>query len=168
MRRSVLLALVAALSLSPAILPDPGRADPVVAGEEHCVVNVATDDTLNLRERPGNGSAILARLRYGQCGVMVTGDCRGNWCPVEEGHFAGWAHRRYLSMVSPAMYCVTGVEEWDRLNLRAYPSASSRILARLDPHQCDIAFLPYAAGNWQKVRVEGREGWVNRRYLSGQ
>ena len=166
--RSVLLALVAALSLSPTLLPDQAQAGMIVPGEEHCVVNVATDDALNLRERPGNGSAILNRLRYNQCGVMVTGDCRGNWCPVEDGHFAGWAHRHYLSMVSPAMYCVTGVEEWDRLNLRAWPSASSRILTRLGPHQCDIAFLPYAVGNWQKIRVEGWEGWVNRRYLSGQ
>jgi uncharacterized protein YraI len=143
-------------------------ADPVVAGEEHCVVNVRTDDRLNLREGPGSGFRSLVGLPYARCGVMVTGECRGDWCPVEEGHYAGWAHRHYLSMVSPAMYCVSGVAEWDVLNLRAFPSAGSRVLAELDPHHCGIAFLPYAVGDWQKVRVDGWEGWVNRRYLSGE
>ncbi len=66
------------------------------------------------------------------------------------------------------MYCVTGVAEWDVLNLRAWPTANSRILAELAPNECDIAFLPYAVGSWQKVRAGGWEGWVNRRYLSGQ
>lgn len=169
MRRAI-LSLLAALSLSVQIVawPDGAQADPVVPGEEHCVINVASDDMLNIRERPGNGSTVITGLRYAQCGVMVTGDCQGNWCPVEDGHYAGWAHRRYLAMVSPAMYCVSNVEEWDRLNLRAYPSASSRILARLGPRRCDIAFLPYGVGDWQKVRVDGLEGWVNRRFVSGE
>ena len=168
--RRVMLGLLAALSLGVGLggLSRAAIAEPVVPGEEHCVVNIPTTDTLNMRARPGTGSGVLTRLRYAQCGIMVMADCRGNWCPVEDGHYAGWVHRRYIAMVSPAMYCVTGVEEWDRLNLRAYPSATSRILARLGPHQCDIAVLPYATGNWTKVRVNGREGWVNRRYISGE
>jgi SH3-like domain-containing protein len=164
----ILFALLSALALSAPLLPTPAQADLVVPGEEHCVVNIPTTDALNLRERPGVGSRILTTLRYAQCGIIVTENCRGNWCPAEEGHYAGYAHRNYLAMVSPAMYCVTGVAGWDKLNLRAYPSASSRILARLEPNQCDIAFLPYAVGNWQKVRVDGWEGWVARRYVSGQ
>jgi hypothetical protein len=48
------------------------------------------------------------------------------------------------------------------------PSAISRIIVELDPHQCDIAFLPYAVAGWQKVRVDGEEGWVNRKYVSGE
>ncbi len=170
MKRAI-LAILAAISLSATPLL-PAQADPVVPGEEHCVVNIPTTDTLNLRARPGTGSRVLTTLRYAQCGIIVTDDCRGNWCPAEEGHYAGWAHRRYLAMVSPAMYCVTGVAAWDKLNLRAFPAATSRIVARLAPNQCDIAFLPYAVGNWQKVRVDRGdsvwEGWVNRRYVSAQ
>jgi hypothetical protein len=71
-------------------------------------------------------------------------------------------------MVSPALYCVTGVARGDRLNLRAFPAATSRIVTRLSRNQCDIAFLPYATGTWQKVRVDGYEGWVNRRYVSAE
>lgn len=165
--KQVILGLLTTLSLGLGALP-LATADPVVPGEEHCVVNIPTSGTLNMRARPGAGTEVLTRLRYAQCGVMVTAECRGNWCPIEDGHYAGYAHRRYLAMVSPAMYCVSGVEAWDRLNLRAYPSTSSRVLARLGPNQCDIAILPYSIGNWVKVRADGREGWVNRRYLSGQ
>lgn len=140
----------------------------VVQGEEHCVVNVRASDVLNMRVRGSAASRIVATLRYGQCGIVVIGACQGAWCPVEDGHNAGWVHSRYISMVSPAMYCVTGVGPGDRLNLRAFPSASSRILTTLSRRQCDIAFLPYATGSWQKVRVRGYEGWVNRSFLSGQ
>jgi SH3-like domain-containing protein len=162
---TILAALAALLTLA---APASAQADLVVPGEEHCVVNVRSDDVLNLRARPSSNAPILEGLRYGQCGVVVTDECRGNWCPVEDGHHAGWVHRRYISMVSPAMYCVAGVEDWDVLNLRAWPAATSRVLAELPPDQCGIAFLPYARDGWQKVRVDGWEGWVSRRYLSGQ
>lgn len=146
----------------------PAAADPVVPGEEHCVVNVRADDELNVRAGPGVGYRIVSQKLYGQCGVMVTGTCSATWCPVEDGHVAGWVNRRFISMVSPAMYCVTGVANGDVLNLRAYPAATSAILTGLDRRQCDISFLPYAVGAWQKIRVSGWEGWVARRYLSAQ
>ncbi len=144
------------------------QADPVVPGEEHCVVNVRSDDILNMREAPNASSYVVAQKRYGECGIRVNDECEGNWCPVEDGHALGWVHRRYIAMVSPALYCVSGVAGGDVLNLRAFPSTQSRILAELPPHQCDIAFLPYAVGSWQKIRAGGWEGWVNRNYLSGE
>ncbi len=140
----------------------------VVPGEEHCVVNVRSDDRLNMRERPKANAPIAARKRYGECGLLVTGPCRGSWCPVEDGHSLGWAQKRYISMVSPAMYCVTGVARGDTLNVRAWPSPQSRVLTQLSRRTCGIALLPYATGSWQKVRIDGRQGWVNRRYLSGE
>jgi SH3-like domain-containing protein len=87
---------------------------------------------------------------------------------VEDGHYEGWVNGKYISMVSPSMYCVTGVADDDVLNMRAYPSTVSTVVAELDPNQCDIAFLPYAVGNWQTVRVDGDEGWVNRNFVSGE
>lgn len=166
--RTGILGLLAAAILVLAPAATPVRADPIAVGAEHCVVNVRADDALNLRMGPSASTAIQTRWNYGHCGITVTGACRGDWCPVEDGHYAGWAHRRFLAMVSPAMYCVTGVAANDVLNLRAWPAATSRILARLAPNSCGIAFLPYARDNWQKVRAGGWEGWVNRSYLSGQ
>jgi SH3-like domain-containing protein len=143
-------------------------ADPVVPGEEHCVVNVRSDDRLNLRAAPSAQARIVGRLRYADCGVTITAACQGSWCPVDDGHYAGWAHRRYLAMVSPARYCVVGVAPGDRLSLRAFPSPDSRILTRLGRRQCGISFLPYRVGAWQKIRAGGWEGWAHSRYLSGQ
>ncbi|ESR24025.1 SH3 domain-containing protein [Lutibaculum baratangense] len=160
---SFILVLAVALGLG-----GPAVAEPVVPGEEHCVVNVRSDDRLNLRDGPHARAAILARLRHDACGILVTGGCRGEWCRVEDGHSLGWVHRHYIAMVSPARYCVTGVAPGDVLNLRAWPSSQSRVLTRLDRRRCGIAFLPYATNGWQKVRVGGYQGWVNRRYLSGQ
>ncbi len=150
-----------------AVWPTAAAAQ-VVPNEEHCVVNVRADDRLNMRARPSSSARVVARLRYGQCGIIVMDECQGNWCPIEDGHNSGWVNRRYLSMVSPALYCVTGVARGDRLNVRAFPSSTSRVIHRLDRRQCDIAFLPYATSGWQKIRVEGYEGWVSRRYLSGE
>jgi SH3-like domain-containing protein len=161
--------LLVAVTIALASLGGAGTASAqVVEGEEHCVVNVRASDALNVRERGRVGSRIVTTLNYGECGVIVTGACQGSWCPIEDGHHAGWVHSHYISMVSPAMYCVTGVRPGDILNLRAYPSPQSRILAELPRRQCNISFLPYATNGWQKVRVQGYEGWVNRRYLSGQ
>lgn len=140
----------------------------VVEGEEHCVVNVKSSDVLNVRAKSSASSKVVTTLSYGDCGVVVTGACEGSWCPIEDGHDAGWVNSKFISMVSPALYCVTGVGPGDGLNLRAFPSASSSIKTVLSRHQCEIAFLPYAVGNWQKVRAEGLEGWVNRKYLSGE
>ena len=149
-------------------LAGAAAAQTVVPGEEHCVVNVQADDRLNIREEPGSGAFIVTRKRYGDCGVVVMAPCRGTWCPVEDGHFKGWAHRQFISMVSPARYCVTGVAPGDTLNLRAWPSSQSRVLVQLPWNKCKIAFLPYTTSSWQKIRVGGRQGWVNRRHLSGQ
>ncbi|MGE0459553.1 MAG: SH3 domain-containing protein [Bauldia sp.] len=159
---------VAGLVILALFTAEGAKADPVVAGEEHCVINVRSDDVLNMRTAPSATAPIIAQKAYGQCGIIVTGACLGNWCPVEDGHNPGWVHRTYIAMVSPSLYCVTGVAPWDVLNLRAFPSARSRILTTLPPNQCDIAFLPYATNGWQKIRVGGWEGWAARRFLSGQ
>jgi SH3-like domain-containing protein len=171
MAATLLRRLIAASWLSTVVLvviAGLARADPVVPGEEHCVVNVRTTDTLNMRASPNSGAEVVARKPHDACGILVHEPCEGNWCSVEDGHSLGWVHKRYIAPVSPAMYCVARVAPGDSLNLRAFPSTRSRVLTRLSPDQCEIAFLPYSVGSWQKVRVDGWQGWVNRRFLSGQ
>ncbi|MCB1547864.1 MAG: SH3 domain-containing protein [Hyphomicrobiaceae bacterium] len=160
--------LFLAVSGFSALAATHARAGQVVPGEEHCVIQVATDDVLHIRAKPNARASIHAKKRHNACGIMVTGTCKRSWCPVEDGHVTGWVNSHFIGMVSPALYCVAGVAPGDSLNLRAYPSARSRVLTRLGRHQCSIAFLPYAVGDWQKIRADGWEGWANRRYLSGQ
>ena len=138
----------------------------VVPGEEHCVINVPAWDKLNIRSGPSSKARIVVRKRYGSCGIMVVGNCRAQWCPVEDGHSAGWASRRFLSMVSPSLYCTVGRRAV--VYVRAFPSLQSRVLVALKRPTCGIAFLPFARSHWQKIRVNGWEGWVNRDQVSGQ
>ena len=144
------------------------KADTVVPGEEHCVVHVASWDRLNIRTGPSSHHAIIARKRYGTCGIQVVAPCRDQWCPVGDGHVRGWAHRRYLDMISPALYCVRSGTPQEARTIRAYPSYESRPLFTLGSRSCDIAFLPYARDGWQKIRARGWEGWVRRKILSGE
>ena len=167
MSRLTLIACLAASALLTA-LPAAAVDTFVVEGEEHCVVNVASWDRLNVRDEPSSSGEIVTRHRYGDCGIVVTGGPEGSWYLVEDGHYEGWVNGKFISMVSPALYCVTGVDDDDVLNLRAYPSAISRIVEELEPFQCDIAFLPYAVNGWQKVRVDGDEGWVKAEFVSGE
>ncbi len=67
----VIRSIIAAFGLSLVImiaLAGVAQADPVVPGEEHCVVNVRSTDRLNMRAQPSARAEIVARKRYGDCG----------------------------------------------------------------------------------------------------
>jgi SH3-like domain-containing protein len=124
------------------------------------VVNVLPDDLLNLRAGPGTRYPVLRRLPYGRCGLVVTGSCRDNWCPIEDGHHAGWVHRQYISPVSRPTHCLSPLARPQSVALRAWPSQGSRVLVLLAAKSCGIALLPYQVESWRKIRQGGWEGWV--------
>jgi hypothetical protein len=146
--------LLAAINLG---IPAPATADPIRQGAEHCVVNVRHDDPLNLRSAPNAAARMLSTLPYATCGVVVTGNCRGNWCPVEDGHFAGWVHRHYIAAISQRTYCVASLNGAD---LQAWPSSRSRTLTRLPAGLCELRALPFTVDGWRKIRAGGWEGWL--------
>ena len=83
--------LILASCLAGALVPSAHASaatdeNQIVAGWEHCVVNVPTWDRLNIRDEPKSGGKIVTRLGYGECGISVTGDCEADWCPVEIGN----------------------------------------------------------------------------------
>ena len=65
----------------------------------------------------------------------------------------------YIAMVSPAIYCVEGVSPGDWLNLRAWPSAQSRVPVRIDRHTCGIAL---AKRKGVVARRGLKEAWSKR------
>lgn len=152
------LAVLAALAVL--LASGTAAADPVRTGAEHCVVNVAPDDPLNLRAGPGTGHRVVARLPKARCGLTVTGPCRGKWCPVEDGHHSGWVHRRYIAEVSRPTHCLNPLARPQSVAVRAWPSEGSRVLAHMTPESCRIALMPYQVEGWQKIRQGGWEGWV--------
>ena len=148
------------------LMPVAASEASVVPGEEHCVINVSSSDKLNTRNRPSTKARVIIRKRMARAARSM-GNCRAEWCPVEDGHIKGWANRRFLSMVSPSLYCTVNQGRLDVVRLRAFPSLRSRILIALERHTCGIAFLPYSRNHWRKVG-NGWEGWLNRTEVSGQ
>lgn len=175
MHRPILAACLAAALVPPAHASAITDENQILAGWEHCVVNVPTWDRLNIRETPKAGAKIVTRLSYGECRISVTGDCEADWCPVEIGDHAGWAHARFIASVSPSMYCInTNLPEGDTLALRAYPSELSRVVLAIPSDQGTISAMPYSVQGWQKIRVESEdgperhEGWIPWGFLVGQ
>ena len=69
--------------------------DVAPVGPKMCV-NVASDDTLNLRAGPGTRHRVVGALASGNCLVELFDICEGNWCQVRWGHVSGWTNTRYL------------------------------------------------------------------------
>jgi SH3-like domain-containing protein len=139
----------------------------IAEGAEHCVIDVATSDALNVRQQPSADAQVLGTHAYGDCGIVVTGPCADGWCPVDDGTVAGWVSARYISVVEPPFFCV-GLFWEGPLPLRAFPSEQSRVVVDIPNGDCDIAALPYGKGGWIKVRWSGHEGWVEYQHLYAQ
>lgn len=64
----------------------------------HDVVDVASDDVLNIRTLPSNAGTIIGTLDPNQIGVEVIRlSDDGRWGLVNAGEGAGWAFMRYLA-----------------------------------------------------------------------
>jgi hypothetical protein len=88
--------------------PPPAKAPPAPApqrGEEpehpaeplFRVVNVRTDDVLNVRSGPSADFGIVGGLAPGSRGIAITNACRSRWCPVQRGSTSGWVNSLYLA-----------------------------------------------------------------------
>lgn len=62
----------------------------------HDVVNVAADDTLNVREGPSSKTPVVGELAYDAAGIEVLREENG-WGLVNVDERAGWAYMRYLT-----------------------------------------------------------------------
>nr|WP_319383879.1 SH3 domain-containing protein [uncultured Roseibium sp.] len=69
--------------------------DVAPVGPKMCV-NVASDDTLNLRAGPGTRHRVVGALASGNCRVELFDICEGSWCQVRWGQVSGWTNTRYL------------------------------------------------------------------------
>ena len=65
----------------------------------------------------------------------------------------------------PDTYRVRNVAEWDTLNIRSKPRASSRVVGRIDAFGSGIHCLGPCEGNWCRIGWRGIVGWTNMKYL---
>ena len=91
----------------PTAEPSPTPAAPL-----YKVVDVAIDDTLNVRTGPGVGFPVVDALPPYQMGIAITGagEQVGNslWVPVVVGDVVGWVNGTFLAQMTPAeSFCFT-------------------------------------------------------------
>lgn len=60
------------------------------------VTMVSAGDVLWIRQGPSQDQAAVGSIPHQGQGVLITGMCQGEWCPVKYGRYAGWANHWYL------------------------------------------------------------------------
>lgn len=81
--------------------PPPRPAPPSTTGTaadraSHCVMGVRPGDTLRIRNGPSAEHREVGGIPPNACGVMISGPCRGAWCPVTYRGVRGWSNASYL------------------------------------------------------------------------
>ncbi len=61
------------------------------------VVNVRSDDVLNIRSGPSADHDIVGAAAPGSRDVALTGPCEAAWCPVEHKSTRGWVNRAFIA-----------------------------------------------------------------------
>src|SRR4029077_17743459 len=67
------------------------------AGATYRVVNVASNDVLNIRSGPNADLAIVGTIPPDGHGVRIVGACTGQWCPIDFHGTRGWVNKQYLA-----------------------------------------------------------------------
>ncbi len=80
---------------------EPRPAPPATTGaatgrDSHCVQGVRPGDTLRIRTGPSVEYNEVGGIPPNACGVMISGPCRGSWCPVSYRGLRGWSNASYL------------------------------------------------------------------------
>ena len=122
---------------------------------------VITCGTLNLRAEESASSKILGKYGWGS-EVLVKG-VNGDWASVDVGGQSGYMYAKYLGregVTSSTAYVKTNNRG---LNLRAEPNGN--ILGSY-PRGTKVTVLA-TTGEWSKVSVDGKTGYMQSRWLSG-
>ena len=143
------------------------------------VVNIS-GSKLNLRQKASTSSKILTRLSGG-AKVTVLGES-GNWYHVNYNGTLGYLSKEYVRVTgdvsptaaptaSPTQTPETGreatiqIENGGALHLRKGPGTDTESLGYVQ--NGDKATILGESGEWYRVRVDGKEGYLKKIYLDG-
>jgi SH3-like domain-containing protein len=186
MRRLALVAALFGLGMSLGQPHAPAREP----DRTYRVIDVASDDVLNIRAGPSAGHAIVGAIPPGARGVRLVGRCQG-WCPISYNGASGWVKGRYLAPEPdaygfaaegtvtlpragraglPGYWQVTGVEEGESLMVHEGPSASAPVVHAFEPQSGCIKLAGTCQKPWCQVMFPGlsgaRVGWVDSKHLA--
>lgn len=77
-------------------LPQPAYPSPPPF-PQYRVTGVVWNDVLNIRTGPDARSAVVGTIPPSGNGIRMTGNCAGNWCPIDYRGTQGWVNRNFLS-----------------------------------------------------------------------
>ena len=120
---------------------------------------VITCGTLNLRAEESASSAILGKYGWGT-EVLVKG-VNGDWASVDVGGQSGYMYVKYLGSEGTTHSTAYVKTNSRGLNLRAEPNGN--ILGSY-PRGTKVTVLSNN-GNWSKVSVDGKTGFMMAKYL---
>ncbi len=150
-------------AIRPATKPQPIRqpqpeVQPKVQEPGYIVANVRQDDVLNVRSGPSTEYDVVAALRPGSRGVVITGDCQSDWCPVQHQVASGWVNRSFL--ISEAVFVSASPPQRDGtpLESRTLVATRNRLSSNDSPEAPRSCLTPAAKQLLQ--RVEEKFGTV--------
>lgn len=112
------------------------------------VVKVAANDVLNVRQGPSSAQAIVAQLPADATGIMLTGACRGAWCPMRHTVGDGWVFKGFI-----APEAASRPQETAALPSQQQPSQDAK---KAQPH---VPFDKAASPPEQAFRYFVAQGW---------
>ncbi len=139
----------------------------------YMVINVASDDVLNVRANAGVSHPIVGVIPPNGTGVQVTGAGEqvggALWAPIKYKDITGWVNSNYLVR---QIYTVVNVASDDVLNVRANAGVAHPILGTIPPHGMGVQIT--GAGEqvdgalWVPIKYKDITGWLNSNYLAYQ
>ena len=137
----------------------------------YMVVNVASDDVLNVRANAGVSHPIVGVIPHNGTGVQITGAGEqvdgAPWMPIKYKEIAGWVNSNYLAHQA---YTVVNVASDDVLNVRSNAGVAHPIVGAIPPHGMGVQITGAGAqvdgSLWAPVEYRGITGWANSNYLA--
>lgn len=142
------------------------------------VINIRSNDTLNVRSNRSTSSNILGELGHNATGIHVT-SCTNGWCAINYGCLQGYASQKYLSKAggttfasgSTNSYHVIGHTSSEELNVRSGPSTKYRITGTIPHNGSRIVVNSCNSVNsyrykWCQINYGRLNGWAYGKYLA--
>ncbi len=130
-------------------------------GRDSVIVGSAvTTANVNLRSGPSTGHQVLRVVAKGST-VKISNTVQNGFRYVIHNGLAGWIYAQYLSSGATGETFTTTA----RLNLRAQPSTSAKILLVM-PSGATVKALSGTASGWRQVSYNGTVGWAATAYLN--
>ena len=128
---------------------------------------------VNMRAGAGNSYRVVSVVAKGQ--TVTTNGKSGNWTKVTAGGKTGYVHSKYLTSGSASTGTTTStstttntasttVYATSAVNVRSGPSTSYKVITSMSKGQ--IATKTGVSGNWAKISVNGKTGYVSSKYLT--